>query len=172
MGNAHFNIAPYEVYRARDHWFTLAALNDRQWHLLCQVVNHPEIEQDPRFATNQDRVANREALAEVLNRAFANQDAETWLNELQEVGLPCGPINAIPDVYSHPQSKTRDLKVEVEHPTIGNLVLPGFPYQLSTTPVEVQRPPPLLGEHTEEILTDLLGYSKEEVVSLRERGAV
>ena len=172
MGNAHFNIAPYEVYRARDRWFTLAALNDRQWHLLCQVVGLPEIEQDPRFASNQDRVANREALAEVLNKAFANQDVETWLDELQEVGLPCGPINAIPDVYSHPQTKTRDLKVEVEHPTIGKLVLPGFPYQLSTTPAEVQRPPPLLGEHTEEILTDLLGYSKREVASLRERGAV
>jgi formyl-CoA transferase len=172
MGNAHFNIAPYEVYRARDRWFTLAALNARQWHLLCEVVGRPEIEDDPRFATNQDRVANRGVLADMLNEVFASRDADEWLAKLQQVGLPCGPINTIPDVFNHPQAETRDLSVEVEHPTIGKVALPGIPYMLSSTPAEVDRPPPLLGEHTEEILMDLLGYSAEEVSSLREQGAI
>ena len=172
MGNAHFNIAPYEVYRARDRWFTLAALNARQWHMLCEVVERPEIEDDPRFVSNQDRVANREALAELLNEAFSSRDADEWLAKLQAVGLPCGPINTIPDVFDHPQAEARDLKVAVEHPTIGVLEMPGIPYKLSNTPAEVHRPPPLLGEHTEEILTDLLGYSEEEVASLQEQGAV
>jgi len=172
MGNAHFNIAPYEVYRARDRWFTLAALNARQWGTLCRVVGLPEIENDPRFASNQDRVANREALAQVLNEVFAARDAEEWLAVLQEVGLPCGPINTIPDVYNHPQAEARSLKVEVEHPTIGSLAMPGFPYKMSATPAEVHRHPPLLGEHTGEILIQELGYSDEEAAALRERGVV
>jgi formyl-CoA transferase len=172
MGNAHFNIAPYEVYRARDRWFTLAALNAKQWHMLCQVVGRPEIEDDLRFATNQDRVVNRAALADVLNEVFSNQDAEVWLAELQRVGLPCGPINTIPDVYNHPQAEARRLKVALEHPTIGQLELPGIPYILSSTPAEAHRPPPLLGEHTDEILTDLLGYTAEQVATLREHGAI
>ena len=172
MGNAHFNIAPYEVFRARDRWFTLAALNARQWQMLCEVVGRPEIEDDPRFASNQDRVANREALAQVLNEVFATRDADEWLAKLQEVGLPCGPINAIPDVFNHPQAEARNLKVEVEHPTIGKVAFPGFPYKMSSTPAHLHRPPPLLGEHTDEVLTRVLGYSDEEAASLRERGAI
>jgi formyl-CoA transferase len=172
MGNAHFNIAPYEVFRARDRWFTLGALNDRQWEILCKVVDRLEIKDDPRFATNQDRVANRGVLAEVLNEVFATRDANEWLENFQEVGIPSGPINTIPDAFSHPQAEARQLKVEVEHPTIGKVGFPGFPYKLSHTPAEIQRHPPLLGEHTEEVLTELLGYSAEEVASLQERGAI
>jgi formyl-CoA transferase len=172
MGNAHFNIAPYEVFRARDRWITLGALNARQWELLCEALGRPDIKDDPRFATNQDRVTNRAVLAQALNEVFATRDADEWLSKLQNVGIPCGPINTIPDVFNHPQAETRNLKIFVEHPTIGRLSLPGFPYKFSSTPAEVLRPPPLLGEHNQEVLVDLLGYSIEQVDSFKERGVI
>ena len=172
MGNAHFNIAPYEVFRARDRWFALGALNARQWGMLCEFVEMPELIDDPRFADNPSRVANRDALSEILNQVFATRDAAEWLGKLQEAGIPSGPINAIKDVFNHPQAETRELKLEIEHPTAGLVGFPGFPYKFSGTPAELRRPPPLLGEHTEEVLVELLNYTLPEVTSLREAGVV
>jgi crotonobetainyl-CoA:carnitine CoA-transferase CaiB-like acyl-CoA transferase len=172
MGNAHFNIAPYEVFRARDRWFVLGAANARQWQMLCEVVGRPQLKDDPRFATNQDRVANREELAQVLNEAFAERDAREWLESLQQAGIPSGPINTIRDVFDHPQAEERQLRIEVEHATAGRLGFPGFPFKLSLTPAEAHRPPPLLGEHTEEVLCELLGFSAGQVAGLRERGVI
>ena len=172
LGNAHPNIAPYEAFRARDRWFALAAANQRQWAVLCDVIGRPELKDDARFATNGDRVANRPALVEVLGEAFAARDADEWLAALREAGLPCGPINAVPDVFEHPQAKARDLALEAEHPTAGSVRLTGFPYKLSRTPADVHHPPPLLGQHTQEVMTELLGYSAEEVTGLRDREVV
>lgn len=172
LGNAHPNIAPYEAFRARDRWFALAAANQRQWATLCEVIGRPDLEDDPRFATNAQRVANRPALLEVLGAVFAEREADEWLRELREAGLPCGPINSVADVFEHPQAEARGLALEVEHPTAGLVQVTGFPYKLSQTPAEAHRPPPLLGQHTEETLTELLGYSAEEIAQLRERGAI
>ena len=172
MGNAHFNIAPYEVFRARDRWLTLGALNQRQWENLCTVVDRQEIIDDPLFASNQDRVENRASLAEVLNEAFAARDAREWIEELHQVGIPSGVINTIADVFNHPQAQERELKIEIEHPTAGVLSFPGYPYKFSATPAQARRPPPLLGEHTDEVLSELLEYSPEEVQELHERGAI
>jgi crotonobetainyl-CoA:carnitine CoA-transferase CaiB-like acyl-CoA transferase len=172
MGNAHFNIAPYEVFRARDGWLALGALTVRQWSLLCEVVGRPQFIDDPRFATNQDRVKNRAALAEELNEAFVTRDRNEWLVKLQEAGIASGPINTIKDVFDHPQAQARNLKLEIEHPTAGLVGFPGFPYKMSQTPAELLRPPPTLGEHNEEVLTELLGYSAEKVASLREQEVI
>jgi formyl-CoA transferase len=172
MGNAHFNIAPYEVFRARDRWLTLGALSQRQWENLCAVVGRQDIISDPLFASNQDRVVNREALAEVLNAAFAARDAKDWIEQLHQVGIPSGVINTIEDVFNHPQAAERNLRIQIEHPTAGMLDFPGFPYKFSRTPAQAHRPPPLLGEHTEEVLVELLGYSPEEVQNLYKRGVV
>ena len=172
MGNAHFNIAPYEVFRARDRWFTLGAANAKQWEMLCEVIGKPELKNDPLFVTNQDRVVHREALAKILNEAFAHKDAGEWLVKLQAAGIPSGPINEIQDVFNHPQAEERDLRVEIEHPTAGLVGFPGFPYKLSETPAELHRPPPLLGEHTGEVLTELLGYSTGQVAQLKERNVI
>lgn len=172
MGNAHFNIAPYEVFRARDRWITLGAANTRQWEMLCEVIGQPELKNDPRFTTNMDRVANRAALAKILNDAFSNCDANEWLIKLQEADIPSGVINTIQDVFNHPQAVTREFRVETEHSTAGLVGLPGFPYKMSSTPATLHRPPPLLGEHTEEVLTKLLGYTAEEIALLREREVI
>jgi crotonobetainyl-CoA:carnitine CoA-transferase CaiB-like acyl-CoA transferase len=111
-------------------------------------------------------------LVEALNEVFAAQDAEEWLAVFREAGLPCAPINTIPDVFALPQAEARDLILAVEHPAAGTLRFPGFPYKLSETPAAVRLPPPRLGEHTDEVLTEVLGYSPEEVVGLRRCGVV
>ena len=172
MGNAHFTIAPYEVFHARDRWFTLGALNARQWEMLCEVIGKPEIKNDPRFLTNKDRVAHRAVLAEILNTTFASDEADEWLARLQAAGIPSGPINTIPDVFNHPQALARDFVIGIEHPTAGVVKLPGFPYKFSQTPAGVNRPPPLLGEHTEEVLIELLGYSSEKIALLKEHKVI
>ncbi len=172
LGNAHPNIAPYEAFRARDRWFALAAANQRQWVTLCDVVGRPDLKDDPRFATNSARVSNRPALLEMLGEAFTTREADEWLADLTSAGLPCGPINAVPDVFAHPQAEARHLALEAEHPTAGPVQLTGFPYKLSHTPAQVRRPPPLLGQHTEEVLTRLLGYPAEEAALLQEREVV
>ena len=172
LGNAHPNITPYEAFRARDRWFALAAGNERQWAILCDVIDQPELKDDPRFADNSSRVANRAALREVLDGAFAARDADEWLAEFRSAGLPCGPINTVPEVFAHPQAEARSFVLEAEHPTAGTVRFPGFPYKLSATPAAIRRPPPRLGEHTEEVLQDLLGYAAEEVSALREREVV
>ena len=172
LGNAHPNIAPYETFRARDRWFALAAANERQWEVLCDAIGQPDLKDDARFATNMARVANRPALLKVLNEAFATRDAGEWLAALQEAGLPCGPINTVPDVFAHPQATARDLVQETEHPTAGTVRLTGFPYKLSHTPASVRRPPPHRGQHTEEVLTDLLNYTPAEVASMKEQGVI
>jgi len=172
LGNAHPNIAPYEAFRARDRWFALAAANERQWATLCDVIGRPDLRDDPRFATNGARVSNRPALVEVLSAIFAARDAGEWLADLREAGLPCGPINVVPDVFDHPQAQARDLALETEHPTAGPIRMTGFPYKLSQTPAEVRRPPPLLGQHTEEVLVDLLDYSADQVAAFRERDII
>lgn len=169
LGNAHPNITPYEAYRARDKWFALAAGNERQWTILCSVIGQPDLPDDPRFADNSQRVANRQALREILDSAFASRDAKEWLVEFRAAGLPCGPINAVPEVFGHPQAEARQLVLEAEHPTAGTVRFPGFPYKLSRTPAQVHRPPPQLGQHTEEVLAELLGYSAEHISALRER---
>jgi len=172
LGNAHPNIAPYEAFPARDRWFALAAANERQWAALCDVIGRPELKDDPRFATNGARVSNRSELVTVLNDVFAGRDADEWLPDLREAGLPCGPINTVPDVFDHPQAQARDLALETEHPTAGPVRLTGFPYKLSQTPAEVRQPPPLLGQHTEEVLTEVLDYTAAEVAGLREQGGI
>jgi formyl-CoA transferase len=172
LGNAHPNITPYEAFRARDRWFALAAANERQWSILCDVIGQPDLRTDPRFADNNTRVENRSVLREVLDTAFLARDADEWLEAFRRAGLPCGPINTIPEVFSHAQAEARELIAVTEHPTAGTVQFPGFPYKLSDTPASVRRPPPMLGEHTEEVLVDLLGYSTEDVMACRQTGAI
>ena len=171
-GNAHPNLTPYGAFRACDRWFVLGVANDRQWGWLCQVIGHPELKDDPRFVANSDRLTNRDTLTNLMSEVFITRHADEWLAELGQAGIPCGPINTIPEVFDNPQAQARDLALTVEHSTAGPIKVPGFPYRLSQTPAQVHLPPPLLGEHTEKVLTELLGYSPGQVSLLRERGAI
>jgi crotonobetainyl-CoA:carnitine CoA-transferase CaiB-like acyl-CoA transferase len=172
LGNDHPNIAPYGVFRARDKWFTVGAANQGQWSKLCEIIAQPDLENDPRFATNTDRIAHRAELAEALTEMFGKRDAKAWLHDLRKAGLPCGPINEIPDVFNHPQVDDRNIIIEVQHPKAGPVKVTGFPYKLSNTPAEVRLPPPLLGQHTEEVLTEILGYDAEDVIGFQGREVV
>jgi len=172
VGNAHPNIAPYEPFQAKDKGFVLGAANQRQWEKLCDTLQHPDLKTDSRFLTNQDRVKNRADLIEVLNGLFKEKNADDWLDQIQAAGLPCGPINTVPEVFQHPQREVRGLVQDVQHSSAGKVSLTGFPYKLSRTPAETHHPPPLLGEHNREILVDLLGYSQKEMDQMSEKGVI
>ncbi|HZT05450.1 MAG TPA: CaiB/BaiF CoA-transferase family protein [Chloroflexota bacterium] len=171
LGNAHPSIVPYQVFRARDRHFTLAVGNDGQFAALCEIVGEPSLAADARFATNEARVANRDELIGLLSERFAQRDAAYWVGALLARGVPSGPINEIPDVFADPQVLHRRMVEEVEHPTIGKLKLAGIPFKLSETPATVRRAPPLLGQHTDEVLAEL-GLGRDEIDRLRTRGAI
>src|SRR5512139_610408 len=156
-GNAHANIVPYQSFQASDEWFILAVGNDRQFEKLCEVIGSSGLARDSRFATNAGRVENRDALLSILKPVFLKRSASDWLAALESSGIPCGPINSLDKVFAEPQVDARQMRIEMEHPTIGKLPLVGSPLKFSETPVEYRLPPPRLGEHTEEILEELAG---------------
>jgi len=172
LGNSHPNIVPYDSFPARDGWFVMGAANQNQWETLCDTLERPDLKTDPRFASNGLRVKNRSAVVQELNRIFAEQDVHEWLEKLTAAGLPCAPINSLPQVFADPQTQARQMIMEADHPTAGTVRMTGFPYKFSATPAELHTPPPLLGQHTEEILTTVLDYSSEEVSALRDKGAI
>ena len=171
-GNAHPNIVPYQVFRARDRHFTLAVGTDAQFAAVCAVIGHPEWAKDPRLATNAGRIAHREELVALLSAAFAERDAADWIEPLLARGVPSGPINTVADVFADPHVLHRGMLAELKHPTAGPLKMAGIPVRFSATPGIIRLPPPLLGQHTEEVLTSFLELSAEELRTLRERGAI
>lgn len=171
-GNAHPNIVPYESFRAQDAWLAVGVGNDRQWQHLCSVAGWDDLAEDPRFRTNPLRVRNREALVGILNERFLKRTASEWVETLLEAGIPCAPINAVDEVFSDPQVLARDMLLEFPHPTAGSVRLAGSPLKLSRTPTRPKAPPPLLGQHTEEILKSYLGYDSATVFNLRSEGVI
>jgi len=169
MGNAHPNIVPYETFRARDGiYIALGVGNDNQWRKFCKLAGVEELAEDPRYATNPKRVENRKELVSFLQEVFLRKDSGEWLALLSRAEIPVGPINTIDRVFADPQVLARQMLVEMEHPKVGKFKLVGSPLKLSETPVEYRIPPPLLGEHTEEVLRNVLGYDRETIARLRE----
>ncbi len=154
-GNAHPNIVPYQSFQASDGWFAIAVGNDRQFVRLCEVIGELELANDERFAKNSARVQNREELIGLLKSIFVTRRVREWLSALDEAEIPCGPINTFEQVFSMPQVQEREMLVKMDHPTIGELPLVGSPLKFSDTPVQYRLHPPLMGEHTEEVLREL-----------------
>jgi formyl-CoA transferase len=167
-GNAHPNIVPYEPFRTQDGaYIALAVGNDPQWEKFCELAALEGLAHDPRFATNPARVKHREELIPIVAEAMRQRPAQAWLTELNRLRIPCGPINTLEQVFSDPQVLFRGMVAEVPHPTAGTVKMVASPMKLSQTPCEIRRHPPLLGEHTEEVLQERLGLTVEAIQRLK-----
>jgi crotonobetainyl-CoA:carnitine CoA-transferase CaiB-like acyl-CoA transferase len=172
LGNAHPNIVPYQTFKTADGAVILACGNDNLFRKFCEVASAPNLAGDARYATNGKRVENRVELTRILDEIFARRTTHEWVEMLEAAGVPNGPINTIEQVFAEPQAIARGLRMELPHTAAGKVSLVRSPMRFSATPVEHERPPPLLGEHTDEILRGLLGLKDDEVAKLRADGAV
>jgi crotonobetainyl-CoA:carnitine CoA-transferase CaiB-like acyl-CoA transferase len=172
IGNLHPNIVPYQPFRAADGEVILACGNDNLYRRFCEAAGCPALATDPRFATNGKRVENRKELSRMLGEIFAKRGKKEWVELLDAAGVPNGPINDIAQVFAEPQVQARGVRIEVEHPVAGKLPMVASPMRFSGTPLEHKTPPPLLGEHTDEILQRVLGKKVDEIARLRADGAI
>ena len=156
-GNAHANIVPYQSFQASDGWFAIAVGNDKQFVRLCEMLGKPEIAADEKFAMNSGRVQNRAEIISLLSSIFKKASVSEWLKKLDKAEIPCGPIQNFEQVFSMPTVKEREMLVKMDHPTIGEIPLVGSPLKMSDTPVEYRLHPPLMGEHSDQVLRKL-GY--------------
>ena len=170
-GNAHQNIVPYQVFEVADGHIILAVGNDGQYAKLCAVAGRPELATDPRFQRNADRVRHRETLIPLWDEIMRTRGKADWLAALEAAQVPCGAINDLGEVFADPHVQARGMTVAAEHPLRPDLRLVGSPMKLSRTPVTVRRAPPLLGQHTDEVLTEA-GCTGEEIAGWRARGVI
>ena len=169
MGNAHPAAIPVGLFKTRTGPFYMACGTDRLFHQLCrEVLGRPEMAEDPRFARNTARAKNREALFTFLDDLFLTDTCEHWLGKLEAAGLPAGPVRTVSEALESSEARERGMVAHVKHPTAGDLRIVGSPYRLSATPVETPTAPPLLGQHTDDVLRDLLGYDEARISGLRD----
>ncbi|WP_085506120.1 CaiB/BaiF CoA transferase family protein [Thalassobacillus devorans] len=171
LGNQHPNIVPYQVFSTLDGEIVIAVGNDGQFSRLCSLLGLEQLTNHPKFSSNSLRLQNREKLIDLISNKIKEKSTKEWNELLQDNGIPCGPINNIKDVFEDPQVKAREMALEVEHPTAGSVKLVGSPLKLSRTPVDYKRHPPLPGEHTEEVLTDM-GYTLEDIEDLKGKNII
>jgi crotonobetainyl-CoA:carnitine CoA-transferase CaiB-like acyl-CoA transferase len=167
LGNAHPNIVPYQALATSDGHIILAVGNDGQFARFCAVAGCPELSADERFKTNADRVGNRGELIPKIKEILKQRTRAEWIAALEQAGVPCGPINTIAEVFANPQVQSRDMRIDVPHSGSGLIPLVGSPMKFSRQPLNDRQPPPLLGEHNEEVLTGRLGLDEDDWVRLR-----
>jgi crotonobetainyl-CoA:carnitine CoA-transferase CaiB-like acyl-CoA transferase len=172
IGNLHPNIVPYQPFRASDGEVIVACGNDNLFRKFCQAAGCAALADDARFATNGKRVENRSELTRLLQEIFGRRSVAEWLELLEAAGVPNGPINNLAQVFAEPQVKARGIRIELDHRVAGKLPLVASPMRFSATPLEHRLAPPLLGQHTEEILRGLLGRGEAEISRLRAEGTI
>ena len=171
-GTAHVNIVPYQAFQMEDGYMIIGAANDRLWVRLCEAIGLSELARDPQYASNAQRVEHREEIVRLLGARLITRTRKAWEAILAPLGIPCGPINRMDEVFADPQVQHLQMVLEAEHPAAGTVRMVRNPVSFSLTPVDLRQVPPRLGEHTEEVLRDILGYSAAEVEALRAAGAV
>ena len=169
-GNAHANIVPYQVFRAADQDFIIACGNDKQFVALSQAIGLPELPIDPRFMTNALRIQHRQEISELLAAHFLGNTAKHWVEAIHAVKVPVGLINNLEQAFQEPQVQARNMLVEMDHPLKDKLQVIGSPIKLSRTPVQYKKAPPMLGEHTDEVLSRVV--SAEQLRDLKEKGII
>ncbi len=172
MGNAHPNIVPYQVFATRDTHLILAVGNDGQFKRLCDLLGRPELAEDERFATNRARVAHRSEIINILAKIIRQKSTDEWVPLIESQGIPCGRINRIDQALDEAQVKHRNMRTQVVHQGLGEIDILASPIRMSETPTRVDRAPPMLGEHTEEVLEELLEYSAGDISALRQSGII
>ncbi|GAB7093599.1 CaiB/BaiF CoA-transferase family protein [Halolamina litorea] len=171
MGSRHPNIAPYQAFETADGYVVVACASEAIWYRLCEALDRPELFEDPRFETNEKRVENREELEATLTDAFADSTVDEVVELLRENDVPVGRIRDVLEAFDDPQAEARGMYQRVPHPTAGEVQLPGSPMRFSEYAADARRHPPLLGEHTEEVLAET-GYSEDRIAELRENGVL
>jgi crotonobetainyl-CoA:carnitine CoA-transferase CaiB-like acyl-CoA transferase len=172
IGNLHPNIVPYQPFKSSDGEVIVACGNDNLFRKFCDAAGCPELAQDPRFASNGKRVENRTEMTRLIQEFFRKKSTAQWLSLLEAAGVPNGPINNIAQVFEEPQVRARGVKIELDHAAAGKLPLVASPMRFSGTPLEYRMAPPLLGEHTDQVLKDLLKMGESEIAKLRADGVV
>jgi crotonobetainyl-CoA:carnitine CoA-transferase CaiB-like acyl-CoA transferase len=170
-GSAHLLTAPYQAFPTQDGWINIGGANQSNWERIVKVIGRPELNDDPRFRTNGDRMKNLAALTPLIAERLRARPSAEWIREFEAAGVPVGPVNRIGDMLADPQVAAREMVLEVDHPRAGRVKTLGTPVKFSDTPGSVRRPAPLLGEHTREVL-DELGYTPQEIEALQREGAV
>lgn len=171
-GNRHPQVVPYEAVQGSDgDWFILGVGSDNIWNSFCQHVGRAELAQDKRFLTNASRINNYQALIPIVRDIIKQKSSDDWLNELREVGVPCGRINTVKEALTDPHIIERGMIIELEHPALGMIKSLATPVHLSDTPLIYRRHPPTLGEHTDEVVQEI-GYSQDQVQQMRNEGVI
>ncbi len=171
IGNRHPSVVPIEPFETQDGQLMVAVGNDTIWRRLCEALGRPELAADPRFETNPLRHAHYAELRPILAEIFQSRTIADWQAQLDAAGIPASPINTIAQVMEHPQVLAREMLVKLTHPVAGELTMPGIPIKLSETPGAMRAAAPTLGQHTESLLAELLGYTPEQIAELRAAGA-
>jgi crotonobetainyl-CoA:carnitine CoA-transferase CaiB-like acyl-CoA transferase len=172
MGTAYKALLPYQTFRTKTRDLALAVGSEKLWKAFCPAIGCPELAGDPRYRTNADRARNRDSLIAKLEEVFLTKSYEEWEALLLATGIPMGAINSIAQVVEHPQVQARGTLVDMDHPRAGKVRMVGAPVRLSATPGAVRTPAPMLGEHTDEVLGQLLGLGSEQIAALRTAGVI